>query len=316
MYKKIKLLKSFILLIFFLAITSFVKLYAQTESMYSQYMYNMLSINPAYAGNRGVIGINAFFRNQWAGIPGSPKTTSVSIDGPLNEKGLGFGFQLYDDVLGVEKTTGINGMFSTQVKVSETGVLSAGLLGGLMNYRADLTQIANRFTPNDIAFNQNYNKWTPSVGLGLFYNTDKFYAGVSIPNVLNSGLSTLDMIQSNLQKVSDMHIFITSGFVIKASDNVTIKPSTLVKMVSGAPIQFDLNTNVWLKDLFSIGVSYRTADAIVGMFEFQATKKIRFGFAYDTPISYLKGYKQSTQEFMMRFELERNRSSIKSTRYF
>ena len=292
------------------------ELHAQTEPMYSQYMYNMLSVNPAYAGNRGVLNLNSFYRKQWVGIPGAPETKSISLDGPLNERGLGFGVQLFDDRLGVEKVTGINTMLSTQVKVSETGVLSAGLLAGLMNYRTDLTQVENRFNPSDPSFSQNYNKWMASVGIGLFYNTDRFYLGASIPNVLRSRLATFNMIQSGIQNINDYHLFITSGIVLELNEDVKIKPSTMFKMVSGAPIEFDLNTNVWVKDMVGFGVSYRTGDAVLGMLELQATKKLRFGYAYDTPISDLRGTTSGSHELLIRYEFGRNNLNIKSTRYF
>jgi len=292
------------------------KIQAQTEPMYGQYMYNMISINPAYAGNRNVMALNTFYRNQWSGISGAPKTTSVGLDGPLDQKGLGFGVQLYNDVIGVENATGLNAMISKGVKLSENSVLSVGLSAGLMNYRADLTQVPNLFTPNDPAFYQNYNSWLPTVGAGIFYNTDHFYMGVSIPNVLLSRISTLDMIKSNIEKIDDYHFFVTSGVVIDASENVKIKPSVLMKMISGAPIEFDLNTNVWLKDIVGLGVSYRTGDAVIGMLELQATKQLRIGTAYEIPISSISGYTSGTYELLLRYEFGKDLNKIKSTRYF
>lgn len=178
---------------------------AQTEPMYSQYMYNMLGVNPAYAGNREVLGLNFFQRNQWVGLRGAPKTTSLSIDQSINEGKIGLGIQMYSDQLGVEDASGINAMWSARVRVSENGILSGGLQFGAMNYRADLTKVENRFTAGDPAFSQNYSKWLPSIGLGLFYNTDKFYVGASVPNLMRSRLATFDMINSGIQNVNDFH---------------------------------------------------------------------------------------------------------------
>lgn len=292
------------------------KTYAQTEPMYGQYMYNMVVLNPAYAGNRGVVSMNAFYRNQWAGMPGAPKTTSFSIDGLVDEKGLGIGMQLYDDRLGVEKARGINGFISTRVRLSENGVLSGGLSLGLMNYRADLTEVVNLFQPNDPSFSQNYSTWKPVVGAGLYYHTDKFYMGISLPNVLMSRLSTLDLIKSGMNKMNEQHLFITAGTVFEAGEQVKVKPSVMMKKVSGSPVQLDLNTNVWLKDLLGVGVSYRTGDAVLGMLELQASPQLRVGYAYETSVSVLKAYNTGTHEVMIRYEFGKNGANIKSLRYF
>lgn len=289
---------------------------AQTEPMYSQYMYNMLGVNPAYAGSREATSFNIFQRRQWVGIDGSPQTTSVSLDQAILNKKAGWGIQLYDDKLGVEKADGINLMTATRIRVSENGILSGGLSFGVMNYRIDLMNVSNRFTPSDPAFYSNFNKWTPSIGLGLYYNTDNFYAGVSIPNILKSRLSAFDAIKSGLQKVNARHFFLTTGIVIPLNEDIKIKPSTMIKMVEGAPIEADFNTNIWLRDLISVGVSYRTGDAIIGMAEIQATENLRFGYSYDITISPLKYYNNGSHEFMIRYEFGNTKTKVKSTRYF
>lgn len=292
------------------------ELHAQTEPMYSQYMYNMLGVNPAYAGSREATSMNFFQRRQWVGINGAPQTTSVSIDGASADQKFGWGLQAYDDKLGVEKATGANAMLSTHIQVSDKGVLSGGLSVGLMNYRIDLMNVQGRFTPSDPAFYANFNKWLPSVGLGLYYNTDKFYAGLSVPNVLRSRLSAFDVMNSGIQKVNSTHVFFTSGYVFDVNEDIKIKPSTMIKAVGGAPLEADFNTNVWLKDLVGLGFSYRTGDAMVSMAELQVNDHLRVGYAYDMTISPLKYYNNGTHEMMLRYEFSNNRSKVKSTRYF
>ena len=184
---KMKNLYKYIL--FFLTLLLANDLVAQTEPMYSQYMYNMLGVNPAYAGNREATSFNFFQRRQWVGLAGAPQTTSVSLDGAFNDNKLGWGVQAYDDKLGVEKADGVNMMMATHIQVSDKGTLSGGLSVGLMNYRIDLLNVQGRYTPSDPAFYSNFNKWLPAVGLGIYYNTDKFYAGFSVPNVLKSRLT-------------------------------------------------------------------------------------------------------------------------------
>lgn len=292
------------------------KVNAQTEAMYSQYMFNMMTVNPAYAGSREVLSANFLYRKQWVGLDGAPKTTAVSIDGTISDKKVGLGVQLYDDRIGAEKVTGLKLSVSTRIRVSENGILSGGLTAGMMNYQVNLTAVPNRFTPSDPAFGQNLNKWQPSVGMGLYYATDKFYAGFSMPNVIHTRLNELEMISSGIPKVNDQHYFLTSGFVATLSEDVKLKPSVMMKVVSGAPVQIDFNTNLWLKDMIGLGVSYRTGDAYVGMLELQANRQFRIGYAYDVTVSRLKGYNQGSHEIYLRMEFGSDKSSIKSTRYF
>jgi type IX secretion system PorP/SprF family membrane protein len=306
--------KSYLIVGLFLL--SFAKLNAQTESMYSQYMFNMLSVNPAYAGNREATNLNFFQRRQWAGIQGAPQTTSVSIDGSYSANKIGWGFQMYDDRLGVEKASGAKMILSTHLQVSQRGTLSAGLNIGLMNYRVDLLSVQGRYTPSDPAFYANLNKWLPDVGLGIFYNTNNFYAGISIPNVLRSKVAAFDVMNSGIQKANSTHLYFTTGFVVNVNDDVKVKPSTMLKAVSGAPLQADFNTNVWLKDVIGIGASYRTGDAVIGILELQANESLKVGYAYDVTISPLKYYNNGTHEILLRYEFSNNKSKIKSTRYF
>ena len=290
--------------------------FAQTEPMYSQYMYNMLGVNPAYAGNREATSFNFFQRRQWVGLAGAPQTTSVSLDGAFNDNKLGWGVQAYDDKLGVERADGVNMMMATHIQVSDKGTLSGGLSMGLMNYRIDLLNVQGRYTPSDPAFYSNFNKWLPAVGLGIYYNTDKFYAGFSVPNVLKSRLTAFDVMNSGIQKVNSTHLFFTSGYVFDVNEDVKIKPSTMIKAVGGAPIEADFNTNVWLKNVIGLGFSYRTGDAMVAMAEAQINNNLREGYAYDITISPLKYYNNGSHELMFRYEFGNNNTKIKSTRYF
>jgi type IX secretion system PorP/SprF family membrane protein len=294
------------------------KVFAQTEPMYSQYMYNMLGVNPAYAGNREALSLNFFQRNQWVGIKGAPKTTSISMDQSIKDGKIGWGLQVYDDRLGVEAATGFNGMLSTRIKVSDKGVLSGGLSFGMMNYQINLNDVNNRNNPNDPSFisTDKPSTWNRSLGMGIYYNTDRFYAGVSTPSILKSRLATYKNLNTSIQKSDDFHLFANAGYVFDVNEDVKLKPSTMVKMVSGAPIQADINMNIWLKDLLGFGASYRTGDAFVGMVELQATSNLRFGYAYDMPFNPLKYFTKGSHELMLRYEIGNFKTKIKSTRYF
>lgn len=291
---------------------------AQTEPMYSQYMFNMLGVNPAYAGNREALSFNFFQRNQWNGIKGAPKTTSISLDQAIKYGKIGWGVQVYDDRLGVEAATGFNGMLSTRIQVSKKGILSGGLSFGLMNYRINLNDVKNRNNPNDPSFisTNNPSTWKPSLGMGIYYNTDRFYASISTPSILKSRLASYEDFNSSMVKSNAFHLFANTGYVFNINEDLKLKPSTMVKMVSGAPIEADINMNLWLKDLIGIGGSYRTGDAFVGMVELQATSNLRFGYAYDVPFNPLKYFAKGSNELILRYEFGNNKTKIKSTRYF
>lgn len=299
-------------------IISFDQVYAQTEPMYSQYMYNMLGVNPAYAGNREALSLNFFQRNQWVGIKGAPKTTSISMDQAVKDGKMGWGMQVYDDRLGVEAATGFNGMLSTRIRISEKGILSGGLSVGMMNYRINLNDVNNRNNPNDPSFisTDKPSRWNPSVGMGIYYNTDRFYAGISTPSVLKSRLASYENLVSSIDQSDAFHLFANAGYVFDLNEDVKLKPSTMVKMVSGAPIEADINMNLWLKDILGLGGSYRTGDALVGMVEIQATQQIRFGYAYDMPFNPLKYFTKGSHELILRYEFGNFKTKIKSTRYF
>jgi type IX secretion system PorP/SprF family membrane protein len=294
------------------------KLFAQTEPMYSQYMYNMLGVNPAYAGNREALSLNFFQRNQWVGIKGAPKTTSISMDQSIKDGKLGWGIQVYDDRLGVEAASGLNGMLSTRIQVSEKGILSGGLSFGMMNYRINLNDVNNRNNPNDPSFISidNPSKWNPSLGMGIYYNTDRFYAGLATPSILKARLASYENMITSIQTSNAFHLFANAGYVFDINEDVKLKPSTMIKMVSGAPIETDINLNVWLKELLGFGASYRTGDAFVGMVELQATSNLRFGYAYDMPFNPLKYFTKGSHELMLRYEIGNFKTKIKSTRYF
>ena len=288
---------------------------AQQQPMYSQYMFNMMNINPAYAGSRGVTSMTALFRDQWVNMPGSPKTASVSVDMAVKQKKIGLGIQLYDDRLGVERTTGLNLSYAFRIQTSEKGTLSLGLQAGLLNYRANLTEVST-FQSNDPVFNQNVNGLLPAAGAGIYYNSDKFYIGASVPALLKTKISKNNVADISSITGRELHLFLASGFVAAINEDLVLKPSLLVKATSGSPVEFDLNTNLWIKNTIAVGGSYRTGDAYVGMVEWQMNRQLRFGYAYDKTFSNLGLYNSGTHELMLRLEIGQEGSKMVSPRYF
>jgi len=268
-----------------------IKVQAQQKPMFSQYMFNLMNINPAYAGNRRSLSVAALYRNQWVGIEGAPKTGSLSVDYRGAESNIGFGIQAYDDQIGIERTTGVQTFYSYHVPLGESS-LSLGIAGGVLNYTANYTRVST-IQPGDPSFAKTINGWLPTFGAGVIYSSPKFYLGFSVPDMLKTKINEQGRADVS-SSAPFLHFFATGGLIIRASDMISFKPSFLVKAVGGAPIQVDGNANIWFNNVFSLGVSYRTGDAIVGMAELQASPQIRIGYGYDHTISKLSSYARGT----------------------
>ncbi len=267
--------------------------------MYSQYMYNMTNINPAYAGNRGVPSVAFIWREQWAGLPGAPSTKSITLDLPSENKKVGFGIQLFDDrYVNVIRRTGVNLYYNLKIPVSDHGVLSLGLKGGFYNDLKTLTNVdLGLINAYDAAYATNFNKIVPLAGAGIYYNDDHFYAGFSAPDVITFSKVQSYKSDSSLYQVNELHYFFTTGYSFDINEDVQLKPSLLLKMVSGAPFQTDFNLNLWLKNTVGVGASYRTGESVLGMAEVQVSPQFRVGYAYDMPFK-----TPNTSELFMRLE--------------
>jgi type IX secretion system PorP/SprF family membrane protein len=287
---------------------------AQQEPMYSQYMFNMLHINPAYAGNKEVDNITFLGRSQWVGIPGAPKTMSVSWDRRNEGSNVGVGAQVYGDKVGIETTTGVQLFYSYHIPFNNAS-LSFGLSGGLINYRASYSETKPLDTGDDM-FQSDINGWLPTAGFGVLLSAEHWYAGLSIPALLHAKIQDANYINQN-SFGADNHYFVTGGYLFDVSPIIKMKPSILVKSVSGAPIEIDYNLNGWYNDLMCLGLSYRSKDAIVGMFELKITSQLRIGYAYDYSISNLGEYNQGSHEIMLRYEFSKlKKEKVYSLRYY
>ena len=188
--------------------------YAQQDAMYTQYAFNALALNPAYAGSRNnVLNATALYRRQWIGIEGAPETQTLSFDMPVNEKRVGLGVQFFNDKIGITKTTGAYASYAYRIEM-ENGNLALGLQAGMTNFRADFTSVAlNTGSPTDPAFSENINKFLPNFGAGVYFNTDRFYVGASVPHLFNNKLTDHTVDVSNSFSRQYIHTFITMGYV-------------------------------------------------------------------------------------------------------
>jgi len=281
----------------------------------------MLNINPAYAGNEAGDHITSLYRKQWIKIEGAPTTYSLSWDKGNQETGdglyaksnpMGYGVQIYNDCVGIESNLGIQAFYSYRIKMNNTFV-SFGVSGGLSNYIARYTQVVLE-NGQDPSFQTDVNTYLPTAGVGVLYGSKRWYVGLSVPALLQT-----NVVYNKYQVTTgeNCHYFLNGGYVFDANNELTIKPSVLLKVVKGQRLQYDINFNTWIHNTVGLGLSYRVDDAIVGMFELHVTPTIVFGYAYDYMISSIKGFSSGTHELILKFDLKGSRNkNVISPRYY
>jgi len=288
---------------------------AQQDPQYTQYMYNTMSVNPAYVGTRGHTTITALGRTQWVGFEGAPDTQTLSYDTPLSYQGLGIGFNLVNDKIGPSHETYLDGNISYAIETGEEGNLSFGLkLGGrLLNL--DWT-IGNRDVNDPSFFDENNinNKFLPTIGAGIYYYEPDWYIGLSVPNFLNQEHYDADLTTGETA-VERMHFFLIAGLVIDLSDDIKFKPAALAKAVAGSPLSIDLSANFLFVEKFRAGLAWRWGDSVAALLGFQATRALQIGYAYDLTTSNYNVANTGTHELMLRYEIFRSQK-MKSPRFF
>lgn len=291
--------------VFALLIT--VNAFGQQDTQYTQYMYNMIVLNPAYAGSTGVTSVGLLGRTQWVGIDGAPKTVTFSIHSPIGKQ-VGLGFSVVHDEVGPVKEDNMYVDFSYTIKTSEESRLAFGLKGGLtfLDVRDFNLQDAD-------PLNTPIHETSPNFGAGVYYYTNKFYAGLSIPNFLETRHLETSNGQSSSVK-EKMHYFLTSGYVFELNDHLKLKPSTMIKATSGAPLSVDLSANLLVEERFEFGLSYRLDDSISGMVGFRVNKDFRIGYAFDHTVSNYGQFNSGSHELLLLFDF--NRKNVKSPRFF
>jgi len=315
MLKRINVMKSIssLVLMIVLCVLS-LNTQAQQDPHYTQYMYNTMSVNPAYSGSRGHGVITALGRTQWVGFEGAPDTQTLSYDSPIGYKGLGLGIMLVNDKLGPSHETYLDGNVSYTIDTGEEGNLAFGLkLGGrLLNIDWTLGDVDD---DNDAAFANNVNnKFLPTIGAGVYYYESDWYLGLSVPNFLRQEHFDGALRVGELA-VERMHFFLIGGVVFNLSDDVKFKPAFLFKGVSGAPLSIDVSANFMFIDKFTAGLAWRWDDSVAALLGFQANQSLYLGYAFDLTTSNYNVANNGTHEIMLRYEVFRD-DKVKSPRFF
>ncbi len=287
--------------------------HAQFSPQYSQYMFNGFAINPAYAGVRECLSITGIHSSQWVGFEGAPMSDNISAHTPFR-KNSGVGLSLFNDKVAQQNQTGFYGSYAYHLRTGENSKLSFGVNAGVSIFTihdADIVTIKN-----DAVFQSNGQTFSfPNVGAGLFFYKENFYAGLSIPTLFSSEYSAIRGNELFSFKTNTMVIMQTTGAVIRLTDKVKWKPSYLVKVIPSVSAAIDLNSNVYFRDRFNLGVSYRIKNAFVGLVGCTVKNKFDIGYSFSYPLTNLANYTSGTHEIMLRFEFRQTIPTVNPRLY-
>lgn len=310
-----------ILALFFGIATSF-QLFAQQDAQYTQYMFNTLSVNPAYAGSRGQLSFAGLYRSQWVGLNGAPETFTLNLHSPIRNSRLGYGVSIVNDNIGdgTVQETYLDAVLSYTIPVSDYAKLSFGLKAGGNFLSLDFAKLRN-FDAEVVQQDNIDNQFSPNFGLGVYYHTDKFYAGLSVPNILESEFfdnDSSDANSINFLAAERMNIYFITGYVFDLNGNLKFKPALLAKAVGGAPLQVDLSASFLFNERFSFGAAYRWDAAVSALAGFQITDQLMLGLAYDRETTELGGsqFNDGSFEVFLRLELLKRFQRTVSPRFF
>lgn len=292
---------------------------AQFDAMFTQYMNNEMFINPAFAGSKEALSMTLLHRQQWVGFAGRPITTTFSINGPLFHNKMGLGLSFLNEKIGILSHNLIYASYAYRIKTGKKGYLSFGLMGGL---HLQINKFADVATTdiNDPEFSVNTkNIGTPNFGFGIYYYTGKFFAGLSIPRMIDDNISlnsTGDVIKQLVVKPKKFHYYLTVGRAFTINDNFMLKPQLMVKAVSNAPLEFDIDLSGLIKNRLWLGVAYRSSSDISGIVGVQITPQFLVSYSYDYPVTEIRKFTSGSHEIVLSYLFSFKGQKIVSPRYF
>lgn len=287
--------------------------FGQQEPQYTQYMYNTVTVNPGYAGTRGVTSLFGLHRSQWVGLDGAPRTTQFSIHSPVSYKGHGLGLSVINDEIGPSRDTYINASFSYLLQLSDRTRLNLGLMAGGSFLEVDYNKL-NLENNQDPDLSGKLNKFSPNVGVGAYLHSDTWYVGLSVPALLETRF--YDDVEQSVAR-EKMHFYLIGGYVFDLGPSVKFKPATLVKAVNGAPLSVDLSANFLFNENITLGAAYRWDAAVSALAGFNITKSLFVGYSYDWDTRGMGNYNSGSHEIFLRFEfISSSRNRLHSPRFF
>ncbi len=285
---------------------------AQKQTMFTQYMFNGLSINPAYAGSHDAMSLTFHSRTQWTRYPGAPNTQTFSAHSPLRNNRVGLGLTVMHYNIGVTSQTTFIPSYAYRIIMDE-GILSLGLQAQMQQYRGDLSEI-ELTDPTDEAYAKDINKWMFNFGFGGYYYTNKYFIGASMPLVLRNNLSTTNT-SNNQAEISYLYA-ITGGYLFEINEDIKLKPNALISGEKNFS-KLDLNCNVYLMDMFGAGLSYRWAESLSFVAEIFITKELRIAYSYDYVLGKLNNdISGGSHEVMINYRFNWDKGEVVNPRYF
>lgn len=290
---------------------------AQYEPMFTQYMFNESFINPAYVGSHENISATLLYRNQWVGMEGAPKTQTFSIHAPVKQRKLGVGLSVINENIGVTHQLAVYGNFAYRILMPNS-TLAFGLQGGFVNDEEKFTDVRTIATGDNQFANDAKKYFLPNAGFGIYYYTDKYYAGFSIPRMLENKIdpSQPNTTASNFATMQQWHYYLSTGYVFDVKEGLKIKPSIMLKAVQNAPLELDANINFLFREFLWLGAAYRTGDAASFMAGFQVTKQLRLGYSYDYTVTDLQKFNSGSHEITISYDFSFDKNQVISPRYF
>ncbi len=297
-----------------LALFTIVDVKAQQDPQYTQYMYNMSIMNPAYAGSKENMTGGFLYRKQWVNIEGAPTTGTFFINSPVG-KNVGLGLSAISDKIGPVDETNVYADFSYTLNLGGERRLAFGLKGGATMHKIDFNTIYPTLPDiNDESFSgPNPNKSFLNMGTGVFYYTNKYYVALSMPNMLKSNYLDFNGVKYGNET---LHYFLTGGYVFDINPDLKFKPSTMIKSAINVPVSFDLSANFLFNNKFEVGGTYRSQDSFGAMVNYAVSPNLTVGYAYDQIVSDLKVTTPSSHEIMILFNLDFPKKVSQSPRYF
>ncbi len=290
---------------------------AQQEPLYTQYMFNTISVNPGYTGTRNALNMVFLSRLQWVGLEGAPRTNTFSMHTPILNQKMGVGFSVVDDNIGPVHNSYIAVDYAYKINLSSDIILSMGLKGGIYNYYAGLQDVFLGNPNVDPSFYGNLEqKLQPNAGVGFYLYSNKYYAGFSVPSIIEATLS--DYQESGTTPNSlKRHYFIMGGYVFDLGTEWKFKPAFIEKIVTGAPISTDLTAHFIYHNTYWMGMTYRVGDAISLLLELQVTRQLLVGYSYDYTLSNISSYSNGSHEIIISYDFDGFvKDKVKSPRFF
>lgn len=290
---------------------------AQQDPMYTQYMHNQLTINPAYAGSSGMLSAMLLARKQWVGFDNAPESRVVSVNMPLSGYRFGVGASYINDVLGPVKQNSFYADFTYHLPINENAKLGMGLKAGFDMMQIDLNGMKTIDERPDPSFKNDYeDNFIPNFGIGLYYYTPRFYVGLSVPRLLENKYDDDDTEKTTSLGYREKHYFLTAGALFDLGYRLKLKPTMLAKVVKDAPASIDVSASLIINDIFWVGAGYRINDSFNFLLHYQLTQQLRVGYAFDLSNSDIRHYNNGTHEIMVAFDFRFKKKRMLTPRYF